>query len=46
MVSVDIINVKAGHIFCSCGLKIREGDRLLAKLVYYYKGRVVTVGVL
>ena len=46
MVLVNIINVKVGYIFCSCGLKIREGDRLLVKLVYYYKGRVVTVGVL
>ena len=27
--SVDIVNIKAGHIFCSCGLKIREGDGLL-----------------
>ena len=45
MVSVDIINIKAGHIFYSYGLKIREGDRLLIKSVYYYKGRVVTVGV-
>ena len=46
MVLVDIINIKAGYIFCSYSLKIREGDRLLVKLVHYYKGRVVTVGVL
>ena len=46
MVLVDIINIKAGHIFYSYSLKIREGDRLLIKLVYYYKGRVVTIGVL
>ena len=26
---VDIINVKAGYILRSCGLKIREGDGLL-----------------
>ena len=46
MVSVDIIDIKAGYIFYSCSLKIREGDRLLIKLVYYYKGRVMTIGVL
>jgi hypothetical protein len=27
--SIDIIDVKASHILCSCGLKVREGDRLL-----------------
>jgi hypothetical protein len=26
---IDIINVKASHILCSCGLKVREGDGLL-----------------
>ena len=46
MVSVDIINIKAGYIFYSYGLKIKEGDRLLAKLVYYYKGYIMTIGVL
>ena len=46
MVLVDIINVKAGYIFYSYSFKIREGDRLLIKLVYYYKGHVITIGVL
>jgi hypothetical protein len=27
--SVNIINIEAGHILYSCGLKIREGDGLL-----------------
>ena len=27
--SVDVINIKAGHIFCSYSLKIKEGDGLL-----------------
>ena len=27
--SVDVINVEVGHIFCSYGFKIREGDGLL-----------------
>ena len=46
MVLVDIIDIKAGYIFCSYSFKTREGDRLLVKLVYYYKGRVITIGVL
>ena len=46
MVSVNIINIKAGYIFCSYSLKTGEGDRLFIKLVHYYKGRVITVGVL
>ena len=46
MVLVNIVNIKAGHIFYSYSLKIREGDRLLVKLVYYYKGHVITIGVL
>ena len=44
--SVDIVNIEMGYILCSCGLKIREGDRLLIYLVNYYKGRVVAIGVL
>ena len=27
--SVDVVDIKAGYILCSCGLKIREGDGLL-----------------
>ena len=45
MVLVNIVDIKVGHIFCNYSLKIREGDRLLVKLVYYYKGYIVTVGV-
>ena len=26
---VNIVNIKTGHILYNCGLKIREGDRLL-----------------
>ena len=46
MVLVDIVDIKAGYIFYSCSLKIREGDKFLIKSVYYYKGRVITIGVL
>ena len=46
MVLVNIIDVKAGYILYSYSLKTGQGDRLLVKSVYYYKGRVMTVGVL
>ena len=46
MVLVDIVNVKAGYIFYNYSLKIREGDRLLIKSVYYYKGCIITIGIL
>ena len=46
MVLIDIVNVKAGYIFCCYSFKIREGDRLLIKSVYYYKGYIMAIGVL